>query len=137
MNINELKHYSSIIRKVEQLFEEYEKFKTRAEKITPTISDTTSRTNLTSDKVGDNAVELAELDKKYKKLLLEAELQKFTIIDALNGMPEPCRSILFMKYVQQKSLETIADELGYSFRHIKRLYNKAIEIYEKMSPNVT
>ena len=132
MNTNELKHYSNIIRKVEQLFEEYEKFKTRAEKITPTYSETTARSNVTGDKVGDNAVELAELDKKYKKLLLDAEMQKFKIIDAVNNMPEPCRSILFMKYVQQKRLEEIADELGYSFRHIKRLYNKAMEIFENV-----
>lgn len=132
MNIDELKHYNQIIRKVEQIFEEYEKFKTRAEKITPAYNETNSRSNVTSDKVGDNAIELAELDKKYKRLLTEAETQKFKVLDAVNKMPEPCRSILFMKYVQQMRLEDIASTLGYSFRHIKRLYHKAMDIFENV-----
>lgn len=46
-----LMQYTWKLQKVDRTLEEYELYKTRAEKMTSIISDTTSRTNMTSDKV--------------------------------------------------------------------------------------
>lgn len=48
---DELKQLQFKIKKVDEALEEYELFKTRAEKITAVISDVPSRSNKTSDKV--------------------------------------------------------------------------------------
>lgn len=47
----ELLQYRFKVKKVDEALEEYEKFKTRAEKVTSVFSDVPSRTNKTSDKV--------------------------------------------------------------------------------------
>ena len=47
----ELLQYRFKVKKVDEALEEYEKFKTRAEKITAIMSDCPSRSNKPSDKV--------------------------------------------------------------------------------------
>ena len=118
----ELSQYFYKLKKVDETLEEYERFKTRAEKMTSIISDVTSRTNKTSDKVGDNAILMAELAKEYEERWREAERTCNDILKSINKLDEPYRTILNLRYIQGKRLEHIAEVLNYSYAQTKRLH---------------
>ena len=127
----ELKQAYYKFKKSDEILEEYNKFKTRAEKVTSTISDTTARTNKTSDKVGDNAIKMADLLDKYNKLIYDAEQEQLHIIAELNKVCEPYRTLLYKRYVQRKPFETVASEMYYSYITIIKMHGEALIKYER------
>lgn len=118
----ELLSYRFKIKKADETLEEYEKFKTRAEKMNSVISSVSSRTNITSDKVGSNAIKMAELSKLYQKEWQEAEDERFLLIGKIQHLEEPFRTILFMRYIQEKSFEAISESIKYSYSRTIHLH---------------
>lgn len=81
-----------------------------------------------SDSV-ERAIELMDgLIRQYASILYrreEAEIQTLALIEQVD---EPDgRSILFLRYIEGKRFEDIADELHISVRNMWRLYSDAIE----------
>lgn len=122
-----LKHYNSIKRMVDKIENEKQRIETRATHITPVYSDTTSRSNTTSDKVGDNAVLLAELDKKINMYKAQMQMELIDILDGIMAIDYPYKEILFSWYCEDKTLDTIANEMGYSLSRIKQLKDEAMQ----------
>lgn len=118
----ELLSYRFKIKKADDTLEEYEKFKTRAEKMNSVISSVSSRTNIASDKVGSNAIKMAELSKLYQKEWQEAEDERFLLIGKIQHLEEPFRTILFMRYIQEKSFEAISEAIKYSYSRTIHLH---------------
>lgn len=132
----ELKQYRFKKDKVNEALEEYEKYKLRAEKMTSVMSDTTARTNKTSDKVGDNAIMMAELSKKYEQRWINAENERLSILQSINVIQEPYRTILFMRYIEDMSLEAIAAKLNYSYSIIAHMHGDALQMYERRNNEI-
>lgn len=129
----ELSQYKYARKKVDETLDEYQKYKTRAEKMTSIISDSPSRTNKTSDKVGDNASIMADLEKEYEQRWIDAEYLKLRIEKAIDKVEEPYRTLLHMRYIEDLNFEKIADEMGYSYVRITHLHGEALLEYEKMT----
>ena len=127
----QLMQYRWKLQKVDHTLEEYELYKTRAEKMTSIISDTSSRTNLTSDKVGDCAAIMADLSKEYEQRWIEAEHERLRIIDTINALEEPYSRVLFLRYVRCFDFNKIAEEIGYSLDHTNHLHGIALQKYER------
>ena len=127
---DELKQYRFKVLQVDRTLEEYQMFKTRAEKMTSIISEVSAHTNKVSNKVGDNAVIMADLEVKYKTAWQEAELERLALTDKIKNVDEPYRTILFMRYVQGKTFENIADAIGYSYKQILRLHGQALNLFD-------
>lgn len=118
----ELKQYRFKAKKVEQALEEYEKYKTRAEKINAIISDAPSRSNKVSDKVGINGSIMADLEIEYQKAWQDAELERISLFNKIDHIEEPYRTILYMRYIRNMNFESIASDIGYSYKQILRLH---------------
>ena len=132
MNVKEeLLQYRFKVKKVEDAIEDYEKYKARAEKMTTVFSDVVARTNKTSDKVGDNAVIMADLEQEYFRRWHEAELERLILIDKITWIAEPYRTILAKRYLQNKNFETIAYDIGYSYKQTIRLHGQALELLKR------
>ena len=130
----ELKQYKYKIQRVEETLEEYQKYKTRAEKMTVVMSESPSRTNITSDKVGDNASIMADLEKQYESRWIEAERERLNMEDRINTVEEPYRTLLHKRYIENLNFERIADEMGYSYVRITHMHGEALEKFsEKMT----
>lgn len=127
---DELKQYKFKLMKVDEALEEYERFKTRAEKVTTVFSGIASRTNKTSDKVGDNVAIMADIASKYQQRWRDAELERLALLDKIRCVDEPYRTILVMRYVQNKNFECIATEIGYSYKQILRYHGQAIRLLD-------
>lgn len=128
----ELLQYKYARKKVDEALEEYEKYKTRAEKMTTIISDMPRGTSNTN-KVEDNAVEMADISRIYEERWLEAEKEKLEVEQKIEKVEEPYRTILHKRYVEELNFEKIADEMGYSYVRITHLHGEALIEYEKLT----
>lgn len=95
------------------------------------------RTNIPSDKVGDNASKMADLHSKYLQTFLEAEQYKLQVLMRLIGIPEPYKKVLWYLYVDDIRFNDIPSMIGYSPSQTKRLLKKGLHEFEKMDLNDT
>lgn len=114
-----------------RILEQYEKFYTNATKVTTTFTNSEGRTNLSSDKVGTNAVLMADIRQEYLDLFIEIEEQKVKLYQKLLSLPQPYGKILWLKLVEDWKFESIAHEIKRTPRHTKRLYKRALNLYYK------
>lgn len=75
--------------------------------------------------------------KKYKQTLLDhiekLKHKREEVICLIEKIEDPLvREIFYMKYIEQKSHETIGREVGYSIPHLSRKFRKGIEDLEKL-----
>ncbi|MCD8124260.1 MAG: hypothetical protein LUE23_04375 [Lachnospiraceae bacterium] len=70
-------------------------------------------------------------------LELEQDIQrcldkKHTIMHEIQDMENPTYSqILFKRYVEGKGLNAIADEMNYSYQHVRRMHGWALQEFER------
>lgn len=128
----ELSQYKYARKKVEETLEEYERYKTRAEKVTSIVSDMPRGTS-NSNKVEDNAVMMADISREYEKRWFEAEKEKLRIEQNIDRVREPYRTLLHKRYIEELNFEKIADDMGYSYVRITHLHGEALLEYEKMT----
>lgn len=71
---------------------------------------------------------MADIEKEYIKRWQDAELERLAIIDKITWITEPYRTILANRYLQNKTFETIAYDIGYSYKQTIRLHGQALEM---------
>jgi len=118
-----------------KILEQYKDYLDRATKMTAMMSETSARTNLPSDKVGNNVVLMADLSLKYFDLFLQAEEHKVSIISKLIKLEQPYKDILWQRFIDEHSWNEIASVVPYSRSQIKRIYKQALNEFEKMNQN--
>lgn len=126
---DELNQYRYMRNRVEETLEEYEKYKSRAEKMTATLSDTPGRTNIIGDKVGTNASIMADLEKEYEQRWIDAEYKKLEIEKKIDKVEEPYRTLLHKRYIEGSCFERIADEMGYTYNSITHMHGDALKMF--------
>ena len=71
------------------------------------------------------------LNEEEKKQREKAQIQNEKIREEITLIPDPVfREILFCKYVNGATLEELAEDFGYSTRHVQRLHKVAVENFE-------
>lgn len=114
-----------------RILEQYEKYYTNATKVTTSFSQTDGRTNLTSDKVGSNAILMADLMHEYLDLFVQIEERKIKLYQLMLSLPQPYGKILWLKLVEDWKFDAIASEIKRSRRQTIRLYKRALELFYK------
>lgn len=80
------------------------------------------------DPMGDMVAKIVDLRAEISKMATDFLEQKQEIIRTIEEVEDPILyAILFKRYVEYKTLLSIADELGYSEITIKRLHLKALK----------
>ena len=131
----ELMQYKYARKKVDETLEEYQKYKDRATKMTAIMSDNPQRSNLNSDKVGDNAIKMADISREYEERWLRAEKERLRIEQNIDRVEEPYRTILHMRYIEELNFEKIADCMGYTYNSITHMHGDALKQYKKIQDN--
>jgi len=74
-----------------------------------------------------------ELSREIAWQTIELLKRKHKIIDQIQGLKRDNHiTVLYKRYVEYKSLEKIADEMGYTYQHIRRLHGGALQAFERM-----
>jgi hypothetical protein len=130
----ELKNYRRLLKEIANLEEEIELLKSRATKITSTLSDM-PRSNYNEHRMEAVMADLADDEKRYVDLLEKERLIKRIIdskITKVEKIDYNYSLLLSKRFVQGKSILDISSEMQYSERHTKRLINLAIVEYAKI-----
>lgn len=130
----ELKNYRRLIKEINNLEEEIELLKSRATKITSTLSDM-PKSNYNEHRMEAVMADLADDEKRYIDLLEKERIVKRIIESKINKVEKIDYNyslLLNKRYVQGKSVIDISSEMQYSERHTKRLINLAIVEYAKI-----
>lgn len=78
--------------------------------------------------MADLVADKTELENRVAKLRKKAERQKAEILGELDALEDPrCREVLELFFIEGFSMEETAREIGYTLRHVYRLYSKGVE----------
>ena len=119
---DELRQYKNKIKDVDRTIKEYEKFMTRATKMTSVMSEMTSRTNIPSDKVGENAIKMADLAQQYADRWNEAEQTRIKLVAEIDKVGGILGDVLYDLYIEGLSLEQTAADIKYSYERTAHLH---------------
>lgn len=79
------------------------------------------------DKMGDSVAKIADLQVEIKNIINEYLERRTEVIHTIDSVKNPVLyDILFQKYVNGKTLDIIADGIGYSYQRTKELHLSAI-----------
>ena len=100
-----------------------------------TVSNDSERVQTSSDKdrLGSTVAKIVDLEKETDRLVDSfIDLKKETMLIIRMIKSERHREIIFKKYLEQKSLYEIAEELGMTDRGCKKAHKRALEEFEKI-----
>ncbi|RDU22775.1 DUF1492 domain-containing protein [Anaerosacchariphilus polymeriproducens] len=112
--------------------EEVDRLRALATNISVTYSDEPHGSG-TSDKVGNTVVKIADLENEINDLideLIDLKRESISIIKQIKGIRE--RTILIKRYINNKTLEQSAVEMGISYTWTKQLHGIALLEFDKL-----
>lgn len=91
------------------------------------------QTSGSKDRIGDMVSRMVDLEKEAQEYVnTYTDLRRKTITQ-IDHMPnENHYKVLFAKYIENKTFDVIAEEMGYSWRQIIRIHGAALAEFEKM-----
>lgn len=127
-----LKQSNNINKEIDSLIEVAETLRSKAERTTASIGDSTSAHDPHSrELIIAKLVDTERLINQRIDCLCDVQAE---IVGTIAKIPDSTyRLILTMHYVDKVSLTDIAQALNYSYSHIKRLRDEAIKEYSKIS----
>ena len=95
------------------------------------------QTSGSKDRIGDMVSQMVYLEKEAQEYVRIYTDFRRTVIKQIDLMPkENHYKVLFARYIENKTFDVIADELGYSWRQIIRIHGAALAEFEKIyGPN--
>ena len=127
----------NIDRMINDKLDEAERWKAIAERTTGNLNDIRVQTTKKPDKMASAVVMAADLEEEASNEAKRLMLLKKTIIKQIDRLGEDGNSISYdilkKYYVQGKDFGRIAKEVHYSYRQMKRLYEKSIRDFEEMN----
>ena len=78
---------------------------------------------------------MADLSRKYEKRYFLAEQERVRVLTELDKIGEPYRTLLYKRYVENKDLNSIAEEMFCSYSTIAKLHGIALIVYERRNKN--
>lgn len=127
MKLKELCQYRFLLKEIKKQEDELEHLRTKAEKITPTLSDMPRQTGV-SDRVGTCGAVIADLSEEIEKNISECQRLRLSIEKYINSIPDSeTRLILRMRFIEGEGFREIADELGFSLQTAFARYQKYIK----------
>lgn len=128
--LNQIQRYDRVIR---NKYVELEQLEAHATGLSSFSYGDRVQTSGSQDKIGDLVAKIVDLQSEIAdttKEYLEKKTQVIKTIDSVKN--SVLYDILFKKYVEGKTLDIIADEIGYSYQRIKELHLSAIATVKKI-----
>lgn len=91
------------------------------------------QTSGSKDRIGDMVSRIVDLEKEAQQYVdAYTDLRRKTIMQ-IDSMPKETHyKVLFAKYIEDKTFDVIADEMGYSWRQIIRIHGDALNEFERI-----
>lgn len=129
---HKLKSSLAIRKQIDAHYEQLQQLRATATKITPSYNLAPSGGG-ECGKVENAVLQIYDLEQQINSDIVRmtsAVQETYKFINLLDD--EVLRLVIQMRYINHKSWERIAAELGYSCRQIHRLHNKALNVILKI-----
>ena len=131
------KQYLSQIGRYERMIDdkltELYRLRQIASSISISVSDDKIMSSGSQDKMGDAVAKIVDLEKSVEDTITKYTETRQKIIMQIDNIPDiNAYSVLFNRYVANKSFEKIADSIGYSVRQTIRVHGIALQEFEKI-----
>lgn len=91
------------------------------------------QTSGSKDRIGDMVSKMVDLEKEAQEYVnIYTDLRRKVIMQIDSMQKENHYRVLFAKYIEDKTFDAIAEEMGYSWRQIIRIHGAALAEFEKM-----
>jgi len=132
MTRKDLKDYRYNQEWIKGRLEYIEEYKTSVSNITSVLSDMPKGSKQVQDSMAEKiAMLLDNINELLSKILREQEKQK-AILEQLNKVEQPYKLILEKEYIQNKSLVTVASEMGYNYEYMKKINGIALNKFDEV-----
>lgn len=127
----ELREYRDNIKYIDERQLDAEELKARILNISAKLSDMPSGKGSNPEKapLEETLDKLKEIEKDCNNKLQELLIKKFVVENKIEQLEQPYKSILYLKYIRGMKLPVIANELNYSYGHVKNMSKEALEKY--------
>lgn len=128
MTKKELQEYYWTQRNIEKLELRIDELMAIATKQTTRIKNDADSIHGTgySDRLGDVMAEMADLREGLKEQLQQALDGQLMIEHAIKKLPEREKYLIRARYIERKSWEKIAVDMGYSWKQVHRIHSGAL-----------
>ena len=136
--MTDVKRYLQQIRlydsRINAKLAERDRLKDMLTKITPTLrDDAVSGGNGSQDRLSDAVAKIVDLEAEIDRevdAFLDARQTVSKTLDKIDDTNQ--FNILHQRYVQGKTLEQVADNMGYTYRWICSMHGRALQTVEKI-----
>lgn len=134
MDRKKLENYRWTKIKIEDRLKELEEKKANVNKLVASYGgEKVSSSRLNEDGIAERLVEILDNTKEIENILSLWNLELTEIEKAIYSIEKPVyQVILYKKYVLNKSIEDIADEIGYEYKYVCRLHGLALNAFDKI-----
>ena len=133
MNRQDLKDYKYNEQWIKDRKNYLREYRSTIDNITATISGMPHGSSKVQDKFAEKVAILVDgMSELWDKTIEQFEKQK-QILEQIDRVEQPYKIILDKMYIQGKSLEAVAGELNYSYRHIKRQHAIALKKFDEVA----
>ena len=132
MTRKDLKDYRYNQEWIKGRLEYIEEYKASVTNITSVLSDMPKGSKQIQDSMAEKiTILLDNINDLLTKILKEQEKQK-AILEQLNKVEQPYKLILEKEYIQNKSLVTVASEMGYNYEYMKKMNGVALNKFDEV-----
>lgn len=123
---------SRLDRMIQNKISEIAQFRELSYGISAMKSDERVQSSIEFDRIGRSLSRIEEMERKLDELIDDFVERKSLIIAQIDSMEnELYYEVLFARYIEKKTFEKIATDMGYSFRNVTRLHGQALVEFEK------
>lgn len=98
------------------------------------ISDMPHAPSPVVDKISEFTAKVVDLEREIEHKEIELAVLKSDIMTLILQVEDVnCRNLLFKRYIEQKSWDTIADEIFYNKHYLHRLNSKAVSYFSGLA----
>lgn len=135
------KEYLSKLEKIEveieQKTEERQELMQRATSITTTFGIDKVQTSPKHDRMAELVAKAADMEREIALMLASLWDERNKIVNRIHALNTTNYiTLLYKRYVQNKSLGQIAEEMSYSDQYVREMHCKAIKEFERVHADV-
>lgn len=90
-----------------------------------------------SDRIGDSVAKIVDLETEVESDIVNLAYRHHEIIGQIHKLDNPKHiKILYKRYIEGKDLQTIADEIDFTYQYVLVLHGKALKAFEMANKEI-
>lgn len=131
MTKEELREYRWLVKNIQEMEDELAELETQATHITSSLKEDVVDYTSCKDKMSGQVARIIELQDTINEQLARMYALQKSIREKISGMPEREKRLLTLKYIEGKTWESIATDMGYCWQHIHKIHSRALRMMDK------